>query len=278
MTSSVVPVAILLCVHRGADPAQLDDALASMRAQTHGDVRLYVYADGPLDPPHEAALARHLCTAPSRDRLLRGEKSLGLPTGLNTLIEAALDDPAILFLARMDADDLSTPERIERQLFFMQQHPEVSIAGTWCIEFHQPGVPVFHKKMPGTRDEVVRAMLFRNALAHPTVMFRRAVFERGHRYDTNYRLMQDYELWSRLIVAGESISNVPEYLLWFRVGDDFYNRRAGFKRAWKEVGLRLRYARRAHLFRPAQVFGLGALFLMRVMPGSIMRLAYKHLR
>ena len=68
-----------------------------------------------------------------------------------------------------------------------------------------------------------------NALAHPTVMFRRGVFERGHRYDTRCVIMQDYELWSRLILAGEIISNVPEYLLWFRIGDSFFSRRHGLR-------------------------------------------------
>lgn len=271
------PVAVLMAVHRGADPAHLHEALASVKAQTHRALRLFVYCDGPLDAAHEAALAQHLDVA-GPDRLLRGERSQGLPTALNALIEAALEDPSIGHLARMDADDISVPERIERQLAFLAAHPQVSIAGTWCIEFNEPGVALFHKKLPAGRDEVARAMLFRNALAHPTVMFRRAVFERGYRYDPRYKVMQDYELWSRLIVAGESISNVPDYLLWFRVGDAFYGRRAGFKRARDEVTLRLRYARRAGLFRPTQLFGLAALFLVRVMPGGIKRLAYKHLR
>lgn len=270
-------VAVLMAVHRGADAAHLHEALSSMKAQTHRSLQLLVYCDGPLDAAHEAALHRHLNLA-GGDRIVRGERSLGLPTALNALIEVALADQAVEYLARMDADDLSLPQRIARQLDFLHQHPDVSIAGTWCIEFNEPGVALFHKKMPTGRDEVARAMLLRNALAHPTVMFRRAVFERGHRYDTRYKVMQDYELWSRLIVAGESISNVPEYLLWFRVGDGFYGRRAGFKRAWDEVGLRLRYARRTGLFRPTQLLGLCALFLVRVMPGGLKRLAYRHLR
>jgi hypothetical protein len=90
--------------------------------------------------------------------------------------------------------------------------------------------------------------------------------------------MQDYELWSRLIIAGEVIANVPEYLLWFRVGDGFFNRRNGMRRAWDEVRLRLDFARRSGQFRPMQLAGLLALFLVRVMPGPVKRLAYKHRR
>jgi GT2 family glycosyltransferase len=266
-------VAVLLAVHAGADPAQFDEALASMRAQTHRRLRLFVYCDGPLKPGHEEIIARQLRGAPDGDQVLRGERPAGLATGLNRLIDAALQDPAIAYLARMDADDISMPQRIARQLDYLREHPEVSIVGTWCIEFAQPNVPAFHKQLPAASD-VPRSMLFRTALAHPTVMFRRSVFERGHRYDPRMLVMQDYELWSRLIVAGEVIANVPEYL----IGEGFFNRRHGVRRAWDEVGLRFRFARRAGLLRPGHLPVLFGLFLVRVLPGPIKRLAYKHLR
>lgn len=271
-------VAVLMCVHKGADAGQFEEALASMRAQTHRALRVFVYCDGPLLPAHEAVIVRQLRTEGGDDKLIRGERPAGLPTGLNRLIDIALADPTIEFMARMDADDISMPQRIERQLAYLRERPAVSIVGTWCIEFTEPGVPAFYKKLPSNATEVPRSMLFRSALAHPTVMFRRGVFERGHRYDPALLVMQDYELWSRLIVAGESISNVPEYLLWFRIGDGFFNRRHGVRRAWDEVGLRLRFARRSGQFRVKHLAGLCALFLVRVMPGPVKRLAYKHLR
>ena len=271
-------VAVLLAVHTGADPTQLEEALASMRQQTHRNLQLLVYCDGPVSAEHDAAIARHLWTESGIDRVVRGVRPAGLPTGLNCLIELALQDTSIEYLARMDADDISMPQRIERQLAFLRDHPRVSIVGAWCIEFSQPGVPLFHKKMPSDPFEITRAMLFRSALAHPTVMFRRAVFERGHRYDPQLLVMQDYELWSRLISAGEVISNVPQYLLWFRIGTGFHSRRHGFRRAWDEVGLRFNYARRAGLLGPKHLAGLLALFLVRVAPGPVKRLAYRHLR
>jgi Glycosyl transferase family 2 len=271
-------VAVLMCVHAGANAAEFDVALVSLKEQTHANLRIFLYCDGPLKPEHERVLSRRLDAANGRDQIIRGAAPAGLPTGLNALIDCAMVDASIGFYARMDADDIAMPERIGRQLEFLQQHPEVTIVGTWCIEFNQPGVPLFHKQMPSQRDDVARSMLMRNALAHPTVMFRRGVFERGHRYDARQVIMQDYELWSRLIVAGEVISNVPDYLLWFRIGDGFFNRRHGVRRAWDEIRLRLRYARNSGLLRPAHILGLCALFLVRVMPGSAKRLAYKHLR
>lgn len=268
-------VAVLMAVHSGASVDQFDEALRSLRAQTYRDLRVFLYCDGPLLPGHEEVLARQLHTDCGLDRVVRSELPVGLPTGLNCLIDLALEDTSIQFMARMDADDISLPQRIERQLEFLRGHPEVSIVGTWCIEFTHPDVPTFYKRLPERPEDVRRIMLFRSALAHPTVMFRREVLERGHRYDPKLFLMQDYELWSRLIIAGESIANVPEYLLWFRVGEDFFSRRRGVRRAWIEVMLRLDFARRSGQVRPTQLAGLVALFLVRVVPEPIKRLAYK---
>jgi Glycosyl transferase family 2 len=278
LTNTEPVVAVLICVHGAADPVQFEEALTSMRDQTHARLRLFVYCDGPLDAPHEDVIARLLQAGPGGDVVMRGERPAGLPTGLNRLIDLAMADPTIEFMARMDADDISMPRRIERQLEFLREQPAVSVVGTWCIEFTEPNVPAFHKKLPLDAADVSRSMIFRGALAHPTVMFRRSVFERGHRYDPSLLVMQDYELWSRLIVAGEVISNVPEYLLWFRIGDGFFNRRHGVRRAWREMGLRLSFSRRAGLFRVSHLPGLLALFLVRIMPSPVKRLAYKHLR
>jgi hypothetical protein len=126
--------------------------------------------------------------------------------------------------------------------------------------------------------EVNRFMLYRSPLAHPSVMFRRGVFERGHRYDTRLLIMQDYDLWMRLILAGEVISNVTEFLLWFRMAPGFFERRSGLTRAWGEVRLRFHYARRSRQLGPLHLMKLAALFTIRLMPSLLKRLAYRHLR
>lgn len=271
-------VAVLMCVHKGADAAQFEESLASMRAQTHRNLRLFVYCDGPLQAVHEEVIARLLHTEPGLDLVVRGERPSGLPTGLNRLIDCALQDPSIQFLARMDADDISVPERIARQVAYLQDEPRVTVAGTWVVEFAVPGTPMFHKRLPQIPSEISRFMLYRSPLAHPTVMFRRGVFERGHRYDANLLIMQDYDLWSRLLLAGEVISNVADYLLWFRMPDNFYKRRSGLERAWGETRMRFDYARRTHQLRPTHLLGFAALFTIRLMPSALKRLAYQWLR
>ncbi len=271
-------VGILLCVHAGADPDQFDQAVASMRAQTYSNVRLFIYCDGPLTDAHEATLRKYTGAAGSGDHVIRGTTPAGLPSGLNALIDYALSASDVTYLARMDADDLSMPERIAKQVGFLRDRPEVSVVGTWCIEFHELGVPAFYKQMPTDHVDLVKFMLYRSPFNHPTVMFRRSVFEKGYRYDPSLKLMQDYDLWSRLVSDGLIIGNVSEYLLWFRIEKEFYSRRSGFKRAIRETNMRIRFARNVKKLKPANFFRYIGLFGIRVAPVGIKRMSYRYLR
>jgi glycosyltransferase involved in cell wall biosynthesis len=268
-------VAVLMAVHAGVPPEHFREALASIRQQTIRQVRLHLWCDGPLADGHEAAIAE---LARPADVVLRSPRGIGLPGALNRLIDAALADPSMSFLARMDADDISLPTRFERQIEFLHAQPRIAIAGTWVIEFVTAGVELFRKQLPVSAEEARRFMIYRSPLAHPTVMFRRAVFEAGHRYDPTLRQAQDYELWSRLLLAGFEIANVPEYLLWYRMAGDFYARRTGLRRAATELKERWRYARRSKLMRPHHLLGLASLFLIRIAPVPVKRLAYRVLR
>jgi len=275
---SDMAVVVLMCVHAGANSVEFDQALASMKAQTYSNLRIYVYCDGPLKPAHEKVLSFYLNTKSGDDLIIRADQPKGLPTGLNILIEHALSNPEIIFFARMDADDISMPERIRVQVNYFLQNPAVSIFGTWCFEFAEFGKAIFHKKLPTSMNELLKFSLTRSPLIHPTVMLRRAVFESGYRYKKELKLMQDYDLWTRLLIDGYQISNIPEYLLWFRVADNFYMRRTGFRRAWTEVSMRLSYAKKVNKISFIYLLKLSLFFVIRISPEFIKRFSYKYLR
>jgi|WetSurMetagenome_2_1015567.scaffolds.fasta_scaffold03728_4 glycosyltransferase involved in cell wall biosynthesis len=277
MGADAPPVAILMSVYAGAEVKHLDEAFRSLRAQEGVRLRVFLYCDGPLRGAQEAIIAQHI-DLDAGDTVLRGEHPAGLPFGLNALIDRALRDPDIEYFARMDADDLCLPQRIARQVRFLQERPRVDIVGTWVIEFTEPGVPLFHKRLPVEEADVLNFMVCRSPLAHPSVMFRRRVLSPGHRYEPRLTQMQDYEMWSRLIRTGFVISNIPEYLLWYRMAPGFFTRRAGIRRAATEVSMRLRYAWHMHRLRPLDLLRLAGLFLVRVSPESLKRLAYLRMR
>lgn len=275
--STPARVAVLMAVHASAKPAHLDEAILSILAQTHSNVVIYLYCDGQLRPEHDEILARCLPDGGGHV-VVRGQTNRGLPSALNELIDRALHDPCVEFMARMDADDVSTDDRFEQQVSYFCQHPDVDVVGSWCIEFTDPGVPLFHKQLPSDPVEVGAFMVLRSPLAHPSVMFRRAVFEAGFRYNPSLLQAQDYELWSRLYCAGYCLANVPKYLLWYRLAKDFYARRSGLSRAFAEFRMRMDFARRSKQFKLWHLLGFIALFAIRIAPSSVKKFSYNHLR
>lgn len=271
-------VAVLMCVHQGADFKQFAEALRSLSSQTYGRVCTYIYCDGKLTQAHEEVIKAFVNTAGIKSVLIRGDGNLGLAAGLNSLIDCALTDPDVAYIARMDADDISMPIRLGVQVDYLVRTPDISIAGSWCIEFCEDNVPQFYKKMPTDDFSLRRFMLYRSPFVHPSVMIRRDVFETGIRYNANLKFMQDYDLWSRLAILGHKMSNIPQYLLWFRTGEGFYSKRAGFRRALTEVKMRIDYANQVGLLGPWNYVKYFLFILLRVSPSWAKRIAYLYLR
>lgn len=145
-----------------------------------------------------------------RIRILHNEKNQGLAASLNKAIQHSQGE----YLLRMDTDDICRPDRFEKQVAFMEQHPEISIAGSWVQLF---GEWKGTWKTARTYEEIKVRLLFNSALAHPSVIMRRKdMLENGLTYNEELRKAQDYDLWVR---AAEKVklANIPEVLLEYRL-------------------------------------------------------------
>lgn len=176
-----------MSVHNG-EP-WLREAVESVLVQTASDFELIVIDDGSTDGT-PAALAAIL------DPRLHVERQewRGLTQSLNRALRLA-NAP---LLARMDADDVSLPERFERQLAFLDAHPDVGLLGTGCHEISAGGEILRTISPPGDDGAIRRALIQRNPFVHSSVMMRRATLERVGGYDEALRVAQDYDLWMRL--------------------------------------------------------------------------------
>ena len=205
------------------DLRYLPQAVDSILRQSFDDFEFLILDDGSGD-----GSGKYLATQTDpRVRLVRNETNLGLTRSLNRGLDLARGD----YVARMDADDVAIPQRLARQVGFLESHPEVGIVGSSRVLIDEAGDVVAHAPAAETDGRIRWKCLLGNPFAHPAVMIRRDVLDRhGLRYDERYRTAQDYELWTRLLAVSKG-HNVPEPLLHYRL-------RAGISRTSKPEQLR----------------------------------------
>jgi glycosyltransferase involved in cell wall biosynthesis len=200
-------VTVLLSVHN--DLRFLPQAVESILAQAFDDFELLIIDDGSTDG--SGVYLDEL--RDSRIRVRRNVANLGLTCSLNLGLDAA----AGRWVARMDADDVSEPDRLERQVAFFQANADVGIVGTSRTLIDERGVVVAHAPAVESDVDIRWKCLLGNPFAHPTVMFRLDLLNAHRlRYDESFRTAQDYELWTRLLMVTRG-ANLPEPLLRYRL-------------------------------------------------------------
>lgn len=245
--------------------ATLHDAIDSIVEQTFLDRELLLIDNASTDGSAEIALDRS--RRDPRIRVLE-EPVIGIAHALNT----GLAQAHAPFIARMDADDLSHPERLARQLAFMDAHPEIGVVGTrtlFASTVHEHrGMRAFvewQNAILTPRDHYIKRFVD-VPLAHPGVMFRRELVERHGGYSTD-PLPEDHELWMRWMDAGVRFAKLPEVLLTWndhpaRLSRTHpnYDRSAFFRTKAKWMA---KWLRRRLRGRPVIIAGTSSLCLVR---------------
>jgi GT2 family glycosyltransferase len=116
----------------------------------------------------------------------------------------------------MDADDISLPERLEKQVKYLDEQSEIMMAGTWTIRIDEKGQHQGLETYPTSHAEIRRTIFVHNPFAHGTMMLRRSVVEHLGHYDVRFLHNEDYDLWLR-IVARYKAANIAEPLVLRRV-------------------------------------------------------------
>jgi glycosyltransferase involved in cell wall biosynthesis len=265
-------VSVIMCVYLGDRLGPLCDAVSSVLRQTHENFVLRILIDGPVTDDVRAYLES--LTEP-RVRLRFEETNQGLAVGLNRLIDESLREGCEV-IARMDADDACYPERLERQVGFLNSHPEVAVLGAACMEFNEDTGEEFLKLLPTDDRTLKRELVKRTAFVHPLVAFRASVFAGGIRYRPH--LSEDMHLWVDLARYGWTFANLPEPLLRYRVSDALFRRRASWGKMWTEFTARIRGMTELCMISPSNVAWTGAYLVLRLLPVGLAKWAYRYLR
>lgn len=200
-------VSVVMSVYNGEQ--YLNEAVESILNQSFSDFEFVIVDDGSTDS--SLRILKSFAARDARIYLLERAENRGLTICLNEGIRVASGD----YIARMDADDVSLPQRLQEQVAFMDAHPDVGICGSWAELIGTHAGQVW--KYPASHDEICASMLFANTFVHPAVMLRGATL-RLHdlQYDRQIRYAQDYELWSRAMFLTR-LANVEQVLLRYRV-------------------------------------------------------------
>lgn len=200
----------------------LDGSLACLEAQTEKRWELIVCDDGSSDRTADI-IRKWQEKLPGKIIFLQNEKNLGLNRTLNRCLEKA----SAPFIARMDGDDGCAPDRFEKQLAFLREHPEISIVSTDMRCFDESG---FWGMRAYPTEPDGADLVHGTPFCHPACMIRREALLKAGGYSESDRFLrvEDYELWVRMYGMGYRGDNIHEPLYYYR--DD---RNAADRRKWK---------------------------------------------
>ncbi|MGE4545123.1 MAG: glycosyltransferase [Pedobacter sp.] len=260
--------AVLICLYRGDKSKWFQQSIDSIVAQTVGfkNIRIYLGVDGPIGDELEDYIAHHEGVF---YKICRNSQNLGLTKTLNKLIKN-LENEEYIF--RLDADDYCVPDRFEKQVIFLHQHPEVEVLGGGIIEIDCIGRKVYQRNYPLNMDLIKKTIHKGNPLAHSTICFRKSFFKKIKMYPEWATYNQDLALWFQGIKNGVIFSNITEPLVYMRVDNDFYQRRRK-NRALSELKIYFRGIYELHGLSYKYIFPLARL-LLRLSPSWVVKCLY----
>lgn len=188
----------------------LKQSIESILDQTFADFQFIIIDDGSTDGSWE--ILESYAQEDERIILLRNQKNSGICLSLNTAIAKG----RWTYIVRMDADDISYPDRIHRQVAFMEQHTDVGVCGCDMRCIDEKGNVLFAKRYPSIDKDIREKLFFFNPISHSWAIIRRDVFDKTPWYDDTYILAEDLEL-RFAIWTHAHFANIPQTLLDYRI-------------------------------------------------------------
>ena len=271
-------VAVILPVYKKDKVEYLSKAIESIVMQTYRDFHIYIGVDGPVGDDINSYFQQ--IENQSNMTVIRFKENRGLACVLNDLLDICFKE-GYEYIARMDADDISEFTRFEKQVAYLDKHPEIDVVGGAIDEIDEKGNSRQKRIVYPETPEKCRAFFAkRNPHAHPAVMFRKSFFDKlnGKKYRPEYRQNQDTMLWFDGLMAGTQQANIPDVVLKFRMTDTmFKKRRNGWAFSKKQFTDSQMINKGLGYGFGADVYGF-AMFCMLVSPAWIKKIAYRVFR
>lgn len=218
---------VLMSLYAKEKPEYLRLSIDSMINQTVKPDEIVIVKDGPLTKELEEVLNYYTVEYSDLIKIVISEENIGLGRALNLGLKNCKNE----LVARMDTDDISLPERCEKQLKYYENHKDLDVLGTMVDEFYDnPNEVISSRIVPTEHEKIYEFAKKRSPFNHPTVMYKKtSVLECGGYSDL--RRNQDVDLFGRMLFKGNIAANINESLLLFRSNKDLSKRR----RSWENT-------------------------------------------
>lgn len=220
-----IQFSVLISIYKKEKAEYLKQALQSIINQTLKPTEIVIVKDGLLTTELDECIENFQIQYPKLFEILAFKENRGLGLALRDGVKACKYE----YIARMDSDDISRPDRFEKQFNYIQKHPETALLGTWITEFSKDEKkPDTITELPCKHLEIIKFAKRRNPFRHMTVIYKKQlVIDSGNYRD--FLWFEDYDLWIRMLQKGYITANIPEYLVNVRADKDMFARRGGWQ-------------------------------------------------
>lgn len=274
-SSNSLKFSVLLSIYSKEDPTHFDEALTSIwDKQTLKPNEVVLVKDGPLTPELDKVIEHWKQKLGDIFIVSALEKNEGTGRAKNHGLQLCNYE----YVAIMDADDISTPNRFEKQISYLQKHPEIIVLGAQLNEFiGEKNNITAQRSVPLTYHEIISYGKKRSPINHPTSIYKKNKILKIGGYQ-HHLLMEDYNLWIRVLANDYHTENLPDVVLYQRVSNGMHGRRRGWqyvKSEWQLFKLKRELSFQG--FFPAF-----SLFLVRssvrLLPASLLQKVYVLIR
>lgn len=258
---------VITSVYKNDKPEYIRVALNSMLVeQTVKPDEIVLVQDGPVSYETSRLLLDY------KDKYGELFNVINLPEnkGLGNALKLGVENAKYDVIARMDSDDICAPERFEKQLAYLDTHPECDIVGGQITEFiDTPDNIVGKREVPCSNEEIYQYMRSRCALNHPTVMFKKESLLKAGNYK-DWFWNEDYYMWVRMMEQGCVFANLPDVLVNMKSGLEQYGRRGGKKYFDSEIGIKKLMLEKGMITRKEYIVNYVQRFIIQLMlPNSV---------
>ena len=258
-------VSIIMGVYNAGDKTIIEKSILSIINQTYKDFEFIICDDGSTD--NTLQYIKEIAVKDNRIKVIRNSKNIGLAYTLNKCIENSNSE----YIARMDIDDYSRENRLQKQIEFLEKNPNYSLVGCNSFVFDKNGI-FGEMKMPEIIEK--ENFLFNNPIIHPTVVVRKKDLKSVGGYNTSKECIRvaDYDLWMRMFTKGYKMYNLQENLFEYRRESNNCLKRK-YKYRINEAKIRYKNYKNLHLLPIGYIYMIKPL-IIGLIPYKIWRLLF----